>query len=122
MSNKPRFHKGNDGWGRGSYSIPATALVGASDCGTWPDSPAPSHEVAKELRRFAKEVLRPAKCPYRTRYTRSGNIFMVKRWVTVPANRWPELIPAALKWVADNKASTRYIHDADLTDASVCAP
>lgn len=121
MKPKSRLHRGSDYYGRGNYSIPATALVGASDCGTWPDSPAPSHEVSKELRRFAKEVLRPAKCPYRTRYTRSGNVFMVKRWITVPANRWPELIPAALKWVADNQSTTRYAHDADLNEIPVCA-
>ena len=80
----------------------------------WPDSPAPSDKVAEELRRFAREVLRPAKCPYRTRFTRSGNIFMVKRWITVPSDRWGALVPKAIEWMKTNDAATRYVHDADL--------
>ena len=52
-----RYHRGSDPWGRGSYPIPQYAVIGASDCGMWPDSPAPSDRVAAELEEFRK-VLR----------------------------------------------------------------
>jgi hypothetical protein len=77
-----RFHKGFDPWGRSSYRIPEYAVVGSSDCGNWPDSPAPSGKVAPELEDFRK-VLRANKIRSRIRFTPSGNACMVKRWVVV---------------------------------------
>jgi hypothetical protein len=88
--------------------------VGTSYCGDAPDSPAPLKEIKPEIDRFRKEVLRPRKIPSRIRYTRSGNLFMVKRWLCVPADKWAEVVPAAKQWLEDNNFSTRYIHDADL--------
>ena len=113
-----RRHKGVDGWGRDSYNIPPTALVGASDTGLWIDSPAPSDRVGEELLRFCREVLKPAKCRYRIKAARSGNIFMVKRWITVPAARWASLIPATLEWLENNHANTVFIHDANLNEVT----
>ena len=78
-----RYHK-IDGW-RG-YSVPALAIVGASDTGTWDDSPCPSNLVKAELRRFQREVLKPAGIASRTRYGASSNVFCMKRWLVVKQN------------------------------------
>ena len=88
-----RFHKGNDGWGRGSYAIPEYAIVGSSDTGTYPDSPAPSDRVREELEDFRK-VLRANRIRSRISATRSGNVFMAKRWVVVHGRDFPRAVCA----------------------------
>lgn len=77
-----RYHKGRDGWGRDSYPIPQYAVLGSSDCGSWPDSPAPTGLVRAELEHF-RAVLRKNRIRSRLTYTASGNAFMAKRWVVV---------------------------------------
>ena len=106
-----RFHRGDDPWGRSSYRIPQFAVVGSSDCGTWADSPAPSNCVAVELEEFRK-VLRADHIRSRIRYTQSGNVFMLKRWVTVSGRDFLRANALAAEYLAENDSKTRWIHDA----------
>lgn len=105
-----RYHQ-TDGW-RG-YSIPDYAVVGSSDTGTWPDSPAPTPDVVAELQRFRKEVLRPAGIKSRQRIARSSNVFMVKRWLTVAREDFDRASQLASAWMDEHKDDTRFIHTAD---------
>lgn len=73
------YHK-TDGW-RG-YSIPILALYGASDCGTWSDSPAPSGSVLAELESM-RSTFRSLGFKTRLAWTESSNIFMIKRWILI---------------------------------------
>lgn len=73
------YHK-IDGW-RG-YSIPTLALYGASDCGTWSDSPAPSSSVLAELESM-RSTLRSLGFKTRLAWTESSNAFMIKRWILI---------------------------------------
>ena len=103
-----------DGW-RG-YFIPACAIVGASDTGTWPDSPCPSGDVAKEIARFGREVLRPLGIKYRTRYGTSSNVFCAKKWVVVKKEDFEKAAVAALAWLKEHNFDTHYLHDANLKE------
>ena len=80
---KPRFHKG-DAWGRGSYSIPARAVLGGSDCGEWSDSPAKGSNLLTELKQaqtaFRKQSV---KTVIPKKGTASGNAFCSKGWLLV---------------------------------------
>lgn len=104
-----RYHR-MDGW-RG-YSIPGTAVAGASDTGTWPDSPCPTPQVMAEIQRFRKEVLRPAGIPSRLRGGATSNVFCGKRWVCVRADDWPRAIELADAWLKAHGSDTRFLHDA----------
>jgi hypothetical protein len=106
-----RFHKGHDGWGRDSYAIPQFGVVGSSDTGMYSDSPAPSNLVKDELDEFRK-ILRANKIRSRITYTRSGNVFMVKRWVVVHSRDYLKALPLAQAYLAEHKHDTRFIHDA----------
>src|SRR5688500_18670531 len=106
-----RFHRGRDGWGRDSFAIPQFAVVGSSDCGTWPDSPAPSDRVAEELEDF-RSVLRQHHIRSRIRYTRSGNVFMIKRWIVVRRQDFVVASHLAEQYLQEHHHDTRYIHDA----------
>ena len=106
-----RYHR-IDGW-RG-YPVPATAVAGSSDTGTWDDSPAPTPEVKAELRRLQREALRPAGIKSRQRIGGSSNVFCGKRWLCVAPGDFPRAAELAHKWLSENKASTQYVHDADL--------
>lgn len=106
-----RYHR-IDGW-RG-YSIPANAIVGVSDTGTWEDSPCPTPLVKAELARFQREVLRPLGIKSRTTFGSSSNVFCGKRWLVVKKASFNTAAHAALKWLAEHKYDTDYIHDADL--------
>jgi len=106
-----RFHRGRDGWGRGSYAIPQYAVVGSSDCGTWSDSPAPSDNVIEELEDF-RRVLRANHIRSRIRFTQSGNAFMVKRWVVVHSRDFARAMGLAETYLKEHDTDTRYIHDA----------
>jgi len=101
-----------DGW-RG-YSVPACAVVGASDTSTFSDSPCPSDKVAAELTRFGKEVLHKLGIKYRTVYGKSSNVFCAKRWVVVNEASFNTAAFAALKWLEEHKEDTNFIHDANL--------
>lgn len=108
---KTRYHR-IDGW-RG-YQVPKHAIVGASDTGDWGDSPAPHDEVMAELRRFGREVLRPAKIKYRIGFSQSSNVFMLKRWLTVRPHEFDRAAQLAMDWLEAHSNDTRYIHEADL--------
>ena len=97
--------------GRG-YNIPATAIAGASDTGTW-YSPCPTGEVVAEIQRFQRAVLRPAKIPSRTVIGSTSNIFCGKRWVCVAEKDWEKAAGLAQKWIDANKDTLRYLHSAD---------
>lgn len=110
-----RYHKGKDGWGRDSYEIPTYAVVGASDCGMWSDSPAPSDRVEAELKQFQRALGKATGIKSRcNRHTHSGNVFMVKRWVTVRGCDFERASEFAIEWLRDHDCTTRFIHDADL--------
>jgi hypothetical protein len=113
---KRRFHKGRDGWGRDSYQIPARAVVGSSDTGTWSDSPARSEDVTDEFKRFRRDLRKETGLTVkRARPTPSGNVFMVKRWLVAENDgEWPAVAEFARRWLKDHKNDTRLIHDADL--------
>lgn len=113
-----RYHR-IDGW-RG-YSVPALAVAGASDTGTWDDSPCPSPQVKAELARLSKH-LRENGVPVRTRYGTSSNVFCGKRWLVV-RNRedWPRAAQLALDWMEEHRADTRFIHSAEQEQLGVRA-
>lgn len=104
-----RYHR-IDGW-RGYY-IPGTAVAGASDTGEFSDSPAPSHEVKAEIRRFQREVLRPHGIKSRQRWGYSSNVFCLKRWVCVAPEDFYKAAALAQQWLQEHRFDTRYIHDA----------
>lgn len=106
-----RYHR-IDGW-RG-YSVPALAIVGASDTGALDDSPCPTGKVKAELRRFQREALRPLGIKSRTRYGNSSNVFCGKIWIVVRPASFAVAAIAADKWLKENRYSTTYIHDAEL--------
>jgi len=106
-----RFHKGSDPWGRSSYPIPRYAVVGSSDCGDYPDSPAPTAKVAAELEDFRK-VLRASRIGSRIRFTPSGNACMLKRWVAVRGADFERAKALADEYLPEHDAETHYIHDA----------
>ncbi len=108
---KRRYHK-IDGW-RG-YWVPALAIAGASDTGTYGDSPSPSNEVTKELNRLRKEVLRPAGIASRTRWGNSSNLFCAKKWLAVSQADFARAALLAKEWLDENRRTTSYIHDANL--------
>ena len=108
---KRRYHK-IDGW-RG-YWVPALAIAGASDTGTYGDSPCPSYEVTKELNRLRKEVLRPAGIASRTRWGNSSNLFCAKKWLAVSQADFARAALLAKEWLDENRRTTSYIHDANL--------
>jgi len=112
-TNKPsrRYHR-IDGW-RG-YSIPALAVAGSSDTGTWSDSPCPTSEVLAEIARFRREVLRPAGVKSRSGFGSSSNVFCGKRWVTVGVADFPRAAQLTVDWLGKNRYETRYLHEADL--------
>ncbi len=106
----PRRYHRIDGW-RGFW-IPGPAVAGASDTGTWSDSPCPSDKVKAEIRRFQRECLSPAGIKSRTIGGGSSNAFCGKRWVTVAAEDFAEAQPLAEAWMAKTSNSTDYIHSA----------
>lgn len=110
---KQRYHR-TDGW-RG-YSIPGRAVAGASDTGMWEDSPARSDLVKAELDRYRKEVLRANGIRSRIRHTQSSNVFMVKHWVVVSEEDFDRAAQLTVDWLADNYATTEYVHEADLDE------
>jgi len=106
-----------DAW-RG-YPVPRFAVMGASDTGDYEDSPAPTEDVKRELRRFQREVLQPLGIKSETRIGDSSNVFCCKRWLCVPQARFVEAAEAAVVWLESNRRSTRYVHDAELKQLQV---
>lgn len=110
MAKQRAYHK-LDGW-RGFW-MPAGALVGASDTGTWSDSPCPTPRVRAELSRFTREVLRPLGIKARRRMGTSSNVFCGKRYVCVSQADYDRAIEPARAWLAANRATTQYLHDCE---------
>lgn len=97
------------GWG--GYEQPKYAIAGASDTGSWSDSPAPSGKVLAELKDFANFLRKSWGFHVAMVTTRSSNLFMVKRWLIVP----PEEYEGAKRIVQQTleKYPREYIHEAD---------
>ncbi len=106
-----RHHRGADPWGRDSYRIPGCAVLGASDTGSWSDSPCPTKSVKSELGAF-RSVLRAAGIRSRWGGSSSGNVFCGKRWVLVAPSDWPRGIELADQYLRENDAELVYAHDA----------
>ena len=105
---KRRYFK-IDGW-RG-YWIPGNAIAGASDSGTWSDSPCPTDEVKAEIRRFQRECLRPAGIKSRQN-TGGSNAFCGKRWICVDPADFLKAQELAHEWLDAHKYDTQFLHDA----------
>lgn len=114
LTNPKRRYNKIDGW-RG-YWVPALAVAGVSDTGTYADSPCPSNEVNLELCRLRQEVLRPAGIKSRTRWGNSSNLFCSKRWLVVSQVDFAKAATLVSAWLEDNRRTTFYIHDANLAD------
>ena len=73
------------GWtGYGSFE---NAVAGATDTGTWDDSPCPTPVRKREIG-MAKTALRKAKIPHVTAWAQTSNCFSVKQHVLVaPGDR-----------------------------------
>lgn len=106
----PRRYHRIDGW-RG-YWIPGTAIAGASDTGTYSDSPCPSHLVKAEIRRLQREVLRPAGIASRQRWGSSSNVFCGKRWLCVDAANFERAQALVGEWLEQHRFDTNFIHSA----------
>lgn len=103
-----RYHR-IDGW-RG-YSIPGCAVLGASDTGTWEDSPCPTPKVRAELHGFMKSALRPAGIRSRIRYGTSSNVFCGKAWVCVSTKDHARAMELAETYL-ETHHELRYAHTA----------
>jgi hypothetical protein len=104
-----RYHR-IDGW-RGFW-IPGTAVAGASDTGTWDDSPCPSPKVKAEIRRLQREVLRPAGIASRQCFGASSNVFCAKRWLCVSPLDFAKAQTLVNEWLKQNESTLQYVHDA----------
>ncbi len=107
---KARYHR-IDGW-RG-FSIPGAAVAGASDTGTFSDSPCPSDRVRAEIDRFRDECLKPAGIKSRVRGGGSSNVCCGKIWVVVAVEDHRKAMALANEWLEQHKHDTHYIHDAE---------
>jgi len=114
LTNPKRRYNKIDGWR--CYWVPALAVAGASDTGTYSDSPCPSHEVNQELSRLRKEVFRPAGIASRTKWGCSSNLFCSKRWLVVRQADFAKAATLVTAWLEENRRTTFYIHDANLAD------
>jgi len=106
----PRRYHRIDGW-RGFW-IPGPAVAGASDTGTWSDSPCPSDKVKAEIRRLQRECLSPAGIKSRTIGGGSSNAFCGKHWVTVAFQDFCRAQTLAEAWLDANRFNTNFIHSA----------
>jgi hypothetical protein len=111
LTNPKRRYNKIDGW-RG-YWVPALAIAGSSDTGTYPDSPCPSPEVLKEINRIRKEVLLPEGIKSRSRFGNSSNIFCAKRWLLVARQDFDKAARLVDQWLEENRYSTSYVHNAN---------
>lgn len=98
-----------DGW-RG-YRIPGLAIAGASDTGTWSDSPCPSGLVELEVSAFRLAASR-AGFATRVRVGETSNVFCAKVWVTVHPAQWRRAASWALEYLREHDRGINYLHDA----------
>jgi len=97
-----------DGW-RG-HERPAYAVAGASDTGTWNDSPCPTHLVTSELNDLKKH-LKEKGIHFREMVTKSSNVFCVKRWIISSIEEFDKACKIADKWLQKYYKDTNYIHE-----------
>jgi hypothetical protein len=107
-----KYHRGNDGWGRGSYEIPTGAVAGCSDTGD--GGPAPTETAQRELRDF-QSFLAENGIPLTEQgfaSSASGNCFMRKLWAVVLQKHYRRAKRLAAKYLMQHNADTQLIHDA----------
>jgi hypothetical protein len=95
-----------DAW-RG-YTRPIYAVAGASDTGTWGDSPCPSNTVNDEIEAI-RRYLKSNGVSTRMFTGTSSNAFMVKRWVIVPPSQLEKGKRLVEEYLRNNL--TRLLHD-----------
>jgi hypothetical protein len=101
-----------DAWGRGIIVQPIYAVAGSNDTGMWSDSPCPSDKVTAELN-MMKQELKNAGIPSKEAGTPSSNVFMGRRWLIVPKEKFTEAKKIADKFLKEHEADTKYIYGAD---------
>lgn len=107
---RQRYHK-IDGW-RG-YWMPPRAIAGATDTGSWEDSPAPTTGVLAELAEF-KSFLRKNGIRFRTAHGTTSNVFAMKHWITVvDIADFGKAAQLTVDYL-DSRRKLSYLHDADL--------
>jgi hypothetical protein len=111
LTNPKRRYNKIDGW-RG-YWVPALAVAGSSDTGTYSDSPCPTPDVKAEINRIRKEVLLPAGIKSRSRFGNSSNVFCSKRWLVVAREDFARAAELVEVWLVDNRRTTSYVHNAN---------
>ena len=99
-----------DDW-RG-YKQPITAIVGASDTGTWSDSPSPTPDVNREMEMIKKELAQ-AGVPTREVVSQSSNAFMGKRWLITPKKYYLAGKKKSAQLLKKLEKQTSFIHGAD---------
>lgn len=105
-----RLHKDADP--RVRYWIPEYAVVGGSDCGNDPDSPARTDDLIEELSWFARDM--KAETGIRGVLSRplcTNNKRTKKRWVVVAKPDYAAAIKYADEWLRANRVDTYIIHD-----------
>ena len=112
FSTKTKVTDKGDAWGRGSVVQPVYAVVGANDTGSWSDSPCPTVEVSKEMDMIKKELAR-AGIPTQQTGTPSSNVFMGRRWLVAPVEKFPQAKVLATKLIKKHEKKTKYIYGAD---------
>lgn len=103
-----------DAW-RG-HSVPALAVLGASDTGMWDDSPAPSAGVTEELTRFQLALKYAVGVRSTLKHSETSNVFATKRWVMVSQKSFELAAQFAVNWLKEHNRDTRYVHDANLEE------
>lgn len=99
-----------DAW-RG-YEQPVYAVAGASDTGSWSDSPNPSIDVEKEMNMIKKELAQIG-VPTKEVVTRSSNVFMGKRWLIAPKGIYPKAKKKSKELLKKMIKETSYLHGVD---------
>jgi hypothetical protein len=91
-----------DAW-RG-YFAPITAVVGASDTGSWEDSPCrPEKELERARSFLSAHGIKTTMC-----WTETSNIFCIKQWVQVHPKFRDKALLLVKEFLA--KEETRYLH------------
>jgi len=83
-----------DGW-RG-YNKPKYAVIGATDTGTWSDSPCNSHDVQRDIK-IAKKMLKDEGFCVRSATGNTSNVFAGKRYLVVPPEQFERAKEVAKK-------------------------
>lgn len=103
------YHK-IDGW-RG-YTIPALAVAGVSDTGTWSDSPARSDDGQREISRL-RNVLKSRGINTYLAWTCTSNVFCIKQWVMVRGVKYFEAKSIAQDFIDREGDNLRLLHNTD---------